>query len=56
MDSLTLKTPRTARNTFKTLKIRGKKGDSENMQNTIYLAFLSVGGGNSGIEYMIYIV
>ncbi len=39
-----------------TLKIRGKKGDSENMRNTIYLAFLSVGGGNSGIEYTIYIV
>ncbi len=50
------KPPEQPRNTFKTFEIHGKKGDSENMGNTIYLAFLSVGEGNSALEYTIYIV
>ncbi len=32
-----------------------KKGDNENMWNTIYLEFLNVREGNSVIEYTIYI-
>ena len=56
MNSLTSKTPEQPRNTFYTFGIHGKKGDIENLRNTIYLAFRSVGEGGSGIQYVFYIV
>ncbi len=53
MDSLTLKTSRRPQNTFKTCEIDGKKGDSGNMRNTRYLAFLNIGEGISRRKYTI---